>query len=133
MISFLMCPPTIQQNSSGSKVPFALSAPISLEANGEFQGAADADSSCADNASSYIFRHDVLVKKKLGVNGVPLWLERCSDDHVLEALVSCSTYFEVCQQFSKQEQHDRELCTRTIREIHLLSPFPNFNWCFLLF
>ena len=69
---------------------------------------------------SYVFRKDKLVKKKLSKDSVPLWLEQCSDEHLLEAAMRCPTYFEVCQQFAKQEQRDREKCAKTISNIRAL-------------
>jgi hypothetical protein len=61
-----------------------------------------------------------LVKKKLGKDCVPLWLESCSDDDLLEAAAHCSTYFETCRQFAKQEQRYREQCGKMINEIYAL-------------
>lgn len=69
---------------------------------------------------TYVFRNDVLVKKKLSADSLPLWLERCSDQRVLEAASSCPTYFEVCQQFAKQELHSREMCSKMISEVQQL-------------
>ena len=70
--------------------------------------------------TSYVFHNDLLVKKKLSVDCAPTWLDGCSDDHILDAACSCPTYFEVCNQFAKQEQQDRERCQKTIAEIHKL-------------
>ncbi len=69
---------------------------------------------------TYVFRSDVLVKKKLSADSLPLWLERCSDERLLEAASSCPTYFEVCQQFAKQELHSRETCSKMISEVRKL-------------
>lgn len=68
----------------------------------------------------YVFRSDVLVKKKLSADSLPLWLERCSDERLLEAACACPTYFEVCQQFAKQELHSRETCSKIISEVRKL-------------
>jgi hypothetical protein len=73
-----------------------------------------------DDRGTYVFHNDLLVKKKLSVDCAPTWLDSCSDEHVLDAACSCPTYFEVCNQFAKQEQQDRERCQITIAEIHKL-------------
>lgn len=72
----------------------------------------------AETGGTYVFRNDILVQKHLSADSLPSWLERCSDEHLLEAACSCPTFFEVCQQFAKQEQHDRERCAKTISQIH---------------
>ena len=72
----------------------------------------------AETGGTYVFRNDILVQKHLSADGLPSWLEQCSDDHLVEAACSCPTFFEVCQQFAKQEQHDRERCAKTISQIH---------------
>jgi hypothetical protein len=72
----------------------------------------------AETGGTYVFRNDILVQKHLSADSLPSWLERCSDEQLLEAACSCPTFFEVCQQFAKQEQHDRERCAKTISQIH---------------
>jgi hypothetical protein len=80
---------------------------------GEFQAT-------AISGGTYKFRKEVLVKNKLSADCIPAWLENCSDDHLLEAACSCPTFYEVCQQFAKQEQHSRQQCANAISEIHEL-------------
>ncbi len=69
------------------------------------------------DGTSYAFRGDVLVKKKLSAECIPAWLQGCSDQHFLEAAFSCPTFFEACEQFAKQEQHSRQQSAKIISEI----------------
>jgi hypothetical protein len=89
-----------------------------LRSAAQFQASRISHARLAETGGTYVFRNDILVQKHLSADCLPSWLEQCSDDHLLDAACSCPTFFEVCQQFAKQEQHDRERCAKTISQIH---------------